>query len=266
MSRPDHEESGTTIETPQGSFRVRYVNGLLTAGPYRGVDIEGHSVAEIRQRLEEADTFAATKRALVKRREELGRHPIPALLTHTLEQVQVRGVNSRTGTVLITRVGGQKDSVGPRSVLRALDDKELAQLQSRWSEAEAVRAAIPDGASLEDAANEVGQVHVNYDFKADQYVATLRGTVLRGSDEGAVEAEIQRRAIAATYPFYVEQGAISRVLDALPGYLPHGRVFKTAADAQAYIEADARSRQATRAAKDLEARYLFDLSVFSEQD
>ena len=254
--------------------------GHLVAHPRytNGVEISGYSVAALKQAMRNQDETNEAEREKQKRIAEARANPQPGvLLTFSgYEGIQVRGLDRRSGHVLITRAGGQKESARPVDVLRILNEGEAADLRTAQSNHKAARDRHAEAAAKGVETYSLGRsydvnLNARYDVDTDTFRVDYDGKefVVTGGDRGSygLQEQIERYIIGRDFTHWASthSGLIQEVTEALADKISGGALFHSLEDAQRYLDTHAAVNEAGTVVAQLRKEFAFDLSIFEDQ-
>jgi hypothetical protein len=241
-----YEKAEVTVDTPIGPRPFDYAHyggGDLLEGKYRGQDVSGRDIPALRKQIEQIEDEFQAKKVLEDKRRAVAKHPEEAVLylpaesalrsrggsgrrpqPARFEEVQVRGIDQRSGAALVTRATGDReqhswggvDSFGRRSrgsyLLRPLNEGERADLlalQKAIDKAEAwaktltptsLGEAISDGPKV--------QLWMHFDQATGERWAEYDGITFRGNDARSVTFKVWvHLARQAGYRYFQEGDA-----------------------------------------------------------
>jgi hypothetical protein len=243
---------------------------------YRGQNLWSPKLSKLR---EDAEALFAKQRenmARARRLRDAEKNPVPAVLASTLEPVGVRGVDKRSGYLLIIDPKGERMSVSSARLLRPLSDEERETLLALRKARDAARAAVDEAPQPESAEKIEKVLSLNvpaiYDFETEEIVGTYRDKTYRGATPEAVRQAILADVLLSDRPYSLHaQGALISAEEWIGmGFDPvrYGRergVFASREDADAYVEAVHRSQEAERALATALGDYSFDASEFEAE-
>lgn len=255
---------------------ARYEHGMWRA-EYRGQHLSSQRLGSLHAKCED---LRAKQRASMTRARKLRaaeKNPVPAILASTFVEVGVRGVDKRSGYLLIIDSHGARTSVRPSSLLRPLTNDEraaLEKLRQVRDEAAQARTRTPQPQKVGDIMRALDfTVPTRYDFETDELVGEYRGKTYRGVNETGLRRAIETDIMLSDRPWALESA--SRLVSAeewrqrtgvtLTDYGRMYGVFPDKKDADAYIEANQRFYEAQRALDEALNGYAFDASAFVDE-
>lgn len=255
---------------------ARYEHGLWRA-EYRGQSLTSTRLIGLRAECEDLRAKQVGSMARARKLRAAEKNPVPAVRASTLEDVGVRGIDKRSGYLLIIDSHGERTSVRPGDLLRPLTTDERATLdklrRAALDEAQAITKA-PQPQKVGDLVKILDfTVPTRYDFKTDELVGEYRGKTYRGANETALRRAIETDIVLSDRPWMLDSP--SRVISAdewrqRPGVTlaDYGRmygVFSDKSDADAYIAAKERFNVARNALDATLKEYAFDASEFKDE-
>lgn len=247
--------------------------GRLTAQPgYRGTTLHAGSLADLRAEIDNLDAEAAAKAARGRALKEAAENPLPAVLVGKdgLEDIGVRGVDQRSGNALITwPIDGHKDKVARHHVLRPLTDGERAEVRVALAADSAASQALPMPLSRYSLEREVdlGELVGHYDRDRDLVAVEYEGveyTANTGYPAGQIQRQICSAVVSREYAWTIESDR--PILTEFAEDDRPSTLFRTPEDAEAFLAAEQKKKQAAQALRDLTKRLAFDWSIFLAEE
>lgn len=253
------EHDGKTYEVTLdrlGEFRVSY----------RSSPVRASTLTRLREALVRADSEAAEKRDRAKRLAAARANPVPAMdLAGRL--IGVRGIDQRSGKILIVEADGTKNQTYRQNVLRVLTDEEKDALDEA-RQAYAARRAGQDvlkalGVDKYDIARRDLTLSASYDSTADGWVTEYDGVSFGpGSLRDLRDAVIQHIA-DRDYPWRLTRDGLVHHYTRPGG----GDVFFAEKyHASAYHQAQVAARDAHAALLKVQTDLAFDFSTLTAPD
>jgi hypothetical protein len=247
-------------------------DGRLTARPsYRSTILTAGSLRELRDDIDALDAEAEAKTARGRALKEAAENPLPAVLAgkDSLNTIGVRGIDKRSGAALITwPIDGSKDKAARRHVLRPLTDAERAEFKAAQAADSAARA-VPTPLSRFTLERELdlGELVGHYDRDRDLVAVEYEGveyTANAGSPAAAIQRAICSAVIGREYPWTIESDR--PILTEFAEDERPSTLFRTPEDAEAFLAAERKRKQANQALRDLTERFAFDWSIFVAEE
>lgn len=223
------QRSTFEIDTPMGPREVTYGQFAyyrdVLSMTYRSQNVLASHLDKLRKRIQQIEDEFQAKKAADALRKEVAKNPEEAVLltivganarTNTperlvLEEIQVRGVDQRSGKALITLADGSREQVswgesrsykrdvpdsytGGEAVLRPLEPEDYADIRAayaRVAEAQGVETQAR-GLTMEQIlpSDGIPDIEVSYDQATDERVAIYDGVTYRGRDNDHLAAQI----------------------------------------------------------------------------
>lgn len=234
---------------------------------YKGEKLTGDTVADIVQKARDIDTEAARKRARAQVLKDAEKNPIPGVLFDKyLSPIFIRGVpkNAASDDVLITVARtGEKRRVHGYQVFRQLTDDECAALRAAQDDLLLKSGRIPDREDTRDFVDDLDlTIVVTHDPATDEMVATVDGVEFRSQYPWQLRTSIINYLQVKEFPFLLSNGSVIRA--GVENRFRSDLLFRTEAEAQAYLDATQARDQARAVLDEMKDELRFDSSIFKE--
>lgn len=299
-----------TVETPMGPKEFeygRYIRGDMLTGTYRSQDVSGSTVASLLvsiQRIE--DEFLTTKKRDAKRK-EVAKNPVTAHLViysgdvdfkarrkdgkrpirFEIEEVKVRGIDLRSGGLMITRANGDKETVERRStsvLVNYLDGGDYEDVVAAWRHYQPLAETVPAERSAQEVFSEILgitetkgsftthsktvnqiEVEVHFDPETSERVATYDGQTFRAKDARAIDEAITSYVLNQ-YGWTLTSGrsfgnGAGEVVGPHKSLSSFDTVWRSMEDYQAYADAKQAAKDALATFEGLLKDHSFDRSL-----
>lgn len=215
----------------------------------------------------------AKKRERAKALKAAESEPVPAtlLLRGSLVDVGVRGVDQRSGKLLIVLPDGSRDSVARGALFRPLDREEREGLNAaREAYIEAgKRVRAVEG--VNDAYSIVSDLDISveatYDTDLHEWYTTYDGELLHARSTNELGDLIEERVLRETYPYLIDGNGKILCANDHPEYAwRHSRMFKTREQAEEFLRLGKDEALLKRVYDGLQDTYRFDASIFDDDE
>lgn len=254
---------------------------------HRSTDLSSSTLAHLREQIAQTEAAYLDKREQAKVRSAVALDPIPAylldpsarpILRHrhgsippaaAPERVNVRGIDQRSGDLLITRENGDKESVPASRLLRDLDRDELRDIVVATGDYRGTLNALNShGAKLTDALAGV-QVDLVVDIDPDtgERLTVHEGRTIRGATEdNLVLAVTKEKLHAAGYEHVITSTTSVETIAAQDStFALKSGLLRDQAAADAFARDVTRVAHATEKLKALIEDYAFDATLVTGQ-
>lgn len=284
------------IETPMGPKVFTYGNNFYSSGDtlrgdYRSQEVSGDNPERVLKDIAKIEAEFQTKKQRDEKRKAVAQAPEEAVLyipggveavrrgysysevkrKFALEEVQVRGVDLRSGNALITRADGSREQTRWSVLLRPLSPEDRAEViaaNRRLREA-AEEEQRTRGSSPGEVLAGLGIVlEVHLDPETFERYADYEGTIYRGADQRRVVSQVYAAALAqAGYHYGLSESEPQRLSEMAMGNHWSSRVdvytscWQTEAEVLAHLEAQQRHAEADSLMKNVLEEYAFDKTL-----
>lgn len=270
------------FEGPKGPLKAR-VDSSYFSTSYRGDVVQAATLETLTRMLRDFEETYQQQQAVAKSRKAQRLEPQPGLfwmargLKYTLEEIQVRGKDARSGEALITRADGVKETRPWSHILRPLNDEERSDLLTAMNNAvkagEAAKAVEAPAADrvLADMAESEGPFQVEAAISPDGiFFIEIDGSTLTAPSvrelRGKVEVYLLMRAgYAFTAPRMIalsDEGLLPLTAER-DDYLGSVSLYRTKEEYDADLAAKEAHDAATQTVMATVRDYLFDPSLVS---